>query len=112
MDVEMDSPEKFSQDIARKRVHFISELLRLNLDESVSEHGAIRSRHVELARGQLEDIKALLASHPELKFNPLEKCEARLVQLEEMAGIGSAEKIENKLEGKLRSEERRVGKEW
>lgn len=98
MGIEMDSPEKFSQDIARKRVHFISELLRLNLDASVSEHGAIRSRHVELAREQLEDIKALLASHPELKFNPLEKCEARLVQLEEMAGIASTDRIEESAE--------------
>lgn len=86
----MDSSEKMSRDIARKRIHFISELLRLNLDSSVSEHGAIRSRHVELAREQLEEIRELLSSYPDLKFNQLEKCEARVAMLEEMAGIGAA----------------------
>src|SRR5690606_40952617 len=106
--IEMDPSEKSARDIARKRIHFFSELLRLNLDASVSEHGAIRSRHVELAREQLEEIKALLTSHPELKFNPLGKCEARLEQLEEMAGIISVDKIEKGVEDRAFSRDRSI----
>lgn len=86
-----DKSEKITRDLARKRMHFISELLRLNLDSSVGEEGILRVRHVELAREQLEEIKELLNHHPDLKFHPLEKCEARVLMLEEMAGIATAE---------------------
>src|SRR5690606_36672833 len=71
-----DKSETITRQLARKRMHFISELLRLNLDSSVGEEGILRVRHVELAREQLEEIKELLNHHPDLKFHPLEKCGA------------------------------------